>query len=228
MCGRYTLTVTAADLEREFGVAAPEDYRPSANISPWQQVLAVGPKSRAGARTQHDDPVAGPVAGPDAPESHDVGFAWFRWGLVPRWAKDETIGRRMINARSETAHEKPAFRDAFAKRRCLLPADGFYEWKKEGSGKQPYHIHVHDRSLITFAGLWERWTTPEGEPLLTCSILTTSPSEIVRPIHDRMPVVIPPELRARWLDSRTSPDELRSMCIAWGDGVLECAPEEPH
>jgi putative SOS response-associated peptidase YedK len=122
-----------------------------------------------------------------------------RWGLIPSWAKDPKIGYSLINARSETAAEKPAFRSAFKRRRCLIPTDGFYEWKKFGKQKMPQHIRRRDGSPFAFAGLWEIWRSPAGEPLETCTILTTSANEVVAPFHDRMPVILPPEHFDAWL-----------------------------
>jgi putative SOS response-associated peptidase YedK len=127
-----------------------------------------------------------------------------RWGLVPHWAKDIKIGYKMINARSETILEKPSFRTAFKKRRCLIPADGFYEWKKEGAdnkAKQPFHFGMKDDSLFAFAGIWEQWKSPEGTVLETCAILTTTPNELVADVHDRMPVILPPTQYELWLSA---------------------------
>jgi putative SOS response-associated peptidase YedK len=126
-----------------------------------------------------------------------------RWGLIPFWAKDPAIGYKTINARSETASELPAFREALRKRRCLVPADGFYEWQKTGKTKQPYCFTLADDHLFAFAGLWERWRDPkdaEGKPIETCSILTTTANRLLEGIHDRMPVILRPEDYERWLD----------------------------
>lgn len=120
-----------------------------------------------------------------------------RWGLVPSWAKDASIGARMINARLETAADKPAFRTALRRRRCIIPADGFYEWKRSGNAKTPMFIHRTDDRPMGFAGLWESWTDPDGSPLLTATVLTTSPNALMAPIHDRMPVILD---EARWRD----------------------------
>src|SRR5207247_1467431 len=116
-----------------------------------------------------------------------VGF--MKWGLVPSWAADDKSGAKLINARADGVAEKPSFRDAFRKRRCLIPADGFFEWKAEGKRKQPFHFHRHDRKPFLFAGLWERWTGGEGAPLLTCCLITTDANGIVSPVHNRMPVI---------------------------------------
>jgi putative SOS response-associated peptidase YedK len=124
-----------------------------------------------------------------------------RWGLVPSWASDLSIGYKLINARSETAPSKPSFRSAFRQRRCLIPADGFYEWKKTGAKhKQPYHIHLKDGSVFGCAGLWEHWQSAEGEVVESCTILTTEANALMKQLHDRMPVILPPADHDRWLD----------------------------
>ena len=123
-----------------------------------------------------------------------------RWGLIPSWAKDPAVGAGMINARSETAGTKPAFRDAMKSRRCLIPADGFYEWKRDGKTKQPYCFEVNDGELFAFAGLWDRWKDPSGGWVKTCSILTTTPNAVTSAVHDRMPVILDPDGYDLWLD----------------------------
>jgi putative SOS response-associated peptidase YedK len=122
-----------------------------------------------------------------------------RWGLVPSWASDISIGNRLINGRSETVLEKPAFRDSFRTRRCLIPADGFYEWKKAGKERRPFHFGMKDGSLFAFAGVWDRWKSPAGQVLESCSILTTAPNELIEDLHDRMPVILPPRHYQTWL-----------------------------
>ncbi|MAP39061.1 MAG: hypothetical protein CL879_05510 [Dehalococcoidia bacterium] len=149
---------------------------PSFNIAPTQEVLAV---TNDGSENR--------------PEL-------MRWGLVPSWANDLKIGNRMINARSETLAEKPSFRTAFKRRRCLIPADGFYEWKREGKAKKPMLITANPGGLFAFAGLWETWKQPDDSWLLTCAIITTSANEFMKSIHDRMPVILPRESEASWLD----------------------------
>jgi putative SOS response-associated peptidase YedK len=150
-------------------------------------------------------------------------LALVRWGLIPAWAKEASIGGRLINARSETVAEKPAFRSAFRKRRCLVPADGFYEWRKrEGGGpKQPMLVRRRDGAPFAFAGLWEHWRGPEGE-VQTCTILTTEANAVLAPIHDRMPVILDPAAYDRWLDpARPGAEELLRPC---SDGWLEAFP----
>ncbi len=177
MCGRYTLKSPIHILAEEFGITGPlPEVRPSYNVAPGRNVAAV-------------------LDGGDGGRRLEV----LKWGLVPSWAKDPGIGNRMINARSETAAEKPSFRKAMKERRCLILADGFYEWRKMGNGKQPYHARMADGRPFAFAGLWERWER-DGEELRTCAILTTGANDLMRPVHDRMPVILPREEYEMWLD----------------------------
>jgi putative SOS response-associated peptidase YedK len=131
-------------------------------------------------------------------------LALFRWGLIPSWAKDPAIGNRMINARSETVANKPSFRSAFRRRRCLVPADGFYEWGKIGGAKQPFFIHMQEESPFAIAGLWEHWQDSEGNEIETCTLLTTEANALLATIHKRMPVILNPGDYARWLDPDSS------------------------
>lgn len=181
MCGRYALHAHPQVIALQFGLAAPPEAAPRYNIAPASEVLIV--RAGGGAR--------------DA--------ARVRWGLVPRWAKDPSIGARLNNARAESIAEKPAFRDAYRTRRCLVPASGFYEWKSEAGRKQPYYVHPSQGELFAFAGLWEQWSGPEGA-LETCVIVTTDGNEKMRAIHDRMPVIVAPNDYALWLDSRPGAD----------------------
>ena len=186
MCGRYTLTVDYDDLANELGLQGPRppDWVPRFNIAPTQPVPVV---------TSRD---------PDAVTFH-------RWGLIPHWAKDRSIGNRMINARKETLSEKPSFRESFETRRCLVLADGFYEWKTEVKVKRPFYIRLASKGAFTFAGLWDRWKGPDGEVILSCTIITTEPNSLVAPLHDRMPAILTPEGRADWLDRAiTDPSHL--------------------
>ena len=179
MCGRFTLDTTGAEIAAHFDLATQPDLQPRYNIAPTQQVPVVRLPSMEGQR--------------EAPR--------LRWGLVPFWADDTKIGNKLINARSETAHEKPSFRAAFARRRCLVPASGFYEWSKTDDGKQPYYIHAADDGLLGMAGLWERWTSEQtGEVVESFTILTGQPNETVEPLHHRMPVIVQPADYAFWLD----------------------------
>ena len=164
------------DLARQFELADyPASIPPSYNVAPTQRVAAV------------------------VSDGETRKLEMLRWGLIPPWADDPEIGSRMINARSETATEKSSFRKPFRERRCLILADGFYEWQKSSSGKQPYYIRMEDERPFAFAGLWERWSR-EGEEIRTCTILTTEPNDLVKDIHNRMPVILPPEDYALWLD----------------------------
>ncbi len=179
MCGRYELHTHPAALALAFGLPAPPSVAPRYNIAPMQDVPVVR-LAQAGGRE----------------------LAFVRWGLVPRWAKDPSIGARMINARAETLAEKPSFRTALRRHRCLIPADGFYEWKATAAGgKQPIHIGMKDGATFAFAGLTERWMAPEGEVLDTCTIITTQANALLAPLHDRMPAIVAPADYGRWLDT---------------------------
>jgi len=178
MCGRYTLTADAESIQLAFSLDTVEGWTaPRFNIAPSQQVAVI---------TDRD------------PRK----LSFMKWGLVPSWAKDPKIGNRMINARSETAAEKPSFRTAFKRRRCLIPADGYYEWAKQGQRKRPMYIQQADRELFAFAGLWESWKQPDGNWLRTCAILTTEANDKIRPIHHRMTVIVEPEDYELWLAPR--------------------------
>jgi putative SOS response-associated peptidase YedK len=180
MCGRYRRTTQEEEFARRYGIAIPPqaDLPISWNVAPSQDVLAVRFNPKTGQRSL------------DA----------IRWGLVPSWAKDEKIGFKTINARVETIDTAPAFRAAFRKRRCLIPADGFYEWKKVLGGKAPFSIALKSGESFAFAGLWEGWKRPGTEDWLrTCTIITGEPNELVREIHSRMPVILPLEYQEGWL-----------------------------
>lgn len=181
MCGRYTLTTPPQVLAEYFGLdTVPTHLVPRRNIAPTQPVAVVR-------------------ALPDGTRHLDL----VRWGLIPSWAKDARIGTRLINARAESAAQKPAFRAALRHRRCLVPADGFYEWRKAGSRKQPYWVGFEGRAPFAFAGLWEHWEDRDaGHVLESCAILTTDANALVRRLHDRMPVILPPDAWSAWLDPR--------------------------
>ena len=168
MCGRYFLDTLPELLAGQFRVHKYPVYDASYNIAPTQPSLIL---------RRHND---------------DNEWAWVRWGLVPHWAKDVSIGARMINARGETVAEKPAFRGAFRYRRCIVPASGFYEWRTQAGTKQPFAIVPTDAACFGFAGLWEHWTAPDGSVLETSSVLTTTPNALMATIHDRMPVILDP------------------------------------
>ena len=179
MCGRFTLTTSIEELQTRFGFESRvEDYRPSYNVAPSQQVLTMVNDGRRRA-------------------------GLMRWGLILPWAKDPRIGHRMINAGGETAATKPAFRAAFRRRRCLVLADGFFEWRREGKAKVPTYIFLKSGHPFALAGLWETWESPEGELVRSCSIVTTAANELIAPIHHRMPVILSVETEPLWLDPLT-------------------------
>ncbi len=207
MCGRYVLTTPGEVLAQIFEVPAPSEeiaraLAPRYNIAPTQPVPVVR-RSAAGPRE----------------------LALVQWGLVPHWAKEPAIGGKMINARAETAAEKPAYRDAFKRRRCLIPADGFYEWKKLGKGKEPWFLRMRDRRPFAFAGLWSSWKRPEGgEPLESCAILTTAPNELVATLHDRMPVILSPAHQERWLDAAANVSTFTELFSPYPAEQMEAYP----
>ncbi len=186
MCGRFTLTLNGVALQQAFPqFLIPAQVQPRYNIAPTQPVAVV-------------------------PNDGQKRLDFFVWGLIPSWAKDPTIGRRMINARAETLAQKPSFRAAYRRRRCLILADGFYEWQRVDPGpKIPYRITLRDGQPFAFAGLWETWLAPDGSEVRTCAIITTQPNELIAPIHNRMPVILPPEAYDRWL----SPEEQSATAL---------------
>ncbi|QQS47573.1 MAG: SOS response-associated peptidase [Acidobacteriota bacterium] len=196
MCGRFTQRHKPEEVAERFEVE-PIDLLETAryNIAPSQPIAAI--------------------------RQVEAGRELFapKWGLIPFWAKDPSIGNNMINAKSETLAEKPSFKRAFAKRRCLIPADGFYEWRKKGKGpSQPFYIHLKDDGLFAFAGLWEEWKSPEGEVVVTCTIITIDPNELVAGIHNRMPVILRRENEAAWLDPKND--------ISTAAGLMQTYPGE--
>lgn len=202
MCGRFTLYASPEEVAEKFGLDSLPILAPRYNIAPTQ-------------------PVGFVRRGNDGAHRWELGH----WGLIPSWAKDPSIGARMINARSETAAEKPSFRAAMRRRRCLIPTTGFYEWKRVDGGKQPYHIHLVDGGLFAFAGLWEYWAGADGSELVSCTILTTEPNEMMASIHNRMPTIIQPEDYDDWLgDGRDADarelDRLRHLLRPAADELL--------
>ncbi len=195
MCGRFTLTQSTEAVVQRFDVQfVLFEFPPRYNIAPSQPVAVVM-------------------------QNGERGLEACRWGLVPFWAKEPEIGNRLINARAETLAEKPAFKYSLTRRRCLIPADGFYEWRKEGNRRLPVYIRRRDGGLFAFAGLWDEWQSPDGSPLRTCTIITTEPNALIAPIHNRMPVILRPEDEATWLD--TSVRHLARLL-----SVLQPYPEE--
>jgi putative SOS response-associated peptidase YedK len=205
MCGRFTLTTNLGAIAARFGVARfLEEVGPRYNIAPTQTVIVVG-------------------------DDGQRYLTHMKWGLIPSWAKDPAIGNRMINARAETVATKPAFRAALRKRRCLIPADGFYEWQPAGRRKQPVYITLKTREPFSFAGLWESWTAPEREEIKTCTIITTEANELLKPIHDRMPVILTPEAETVWLDPTIqAPARLLPLLTSYPADEMEVYPVSPQ
>ena len=183
MCGRFTLVADPNDLREAFPfVNIPEGMSPRYNVAPSQPVAVI-------------------------PNDGKNQLDFFTWGLIPSWAKDPAIGNRMINARAETLTEKPSFRSAFRRRRCLIPANGFFEWKVEPGrkAKTPMYIRLKSGKPFALAGLWERWDSPDGSTIFSCTIITTLPNELMQVIHNRMPVILPPQAYSLWLDPAEPP-----------------------
>jgi putative SOS response-associated peptidase YedK len=203
MCGRYSLTRREAEIEERFGIEQllmdRADFKPRYNIAPTQLVPVI--VDQDGQRV----------------------LAEMKWGLIPFWAKDIKKTKPIINARSESIAEKPFFKQAANKRRCLIPADGFFEWKKVNKDKIPMFIHMDERELFAFAGLWDEWKSPDGEQILrTCTIITTEANGKITPLHDRMPVIVRPEHEARWLDpSIKDIEKLRDVLEQLPDNALD-------
>ncbi len=201
MCGRFTLHHTADEIAARFDAEVLPLLEPRYNIAPSQPVTVV---TQNGARH----------------------LAQFQWGLIPSWAKDPKIGGRMINARAETLAEKPSYRTALTRRRCLIPADGFYEWREADNpsegGRTPMFFHRADDALFAFAGLWDEWRAPDGSPLRSCTIITGTPNPLVAPIHDRMPIILRPENEGAWLDpGLRDPDALTALLAPYPAGVMQ-------
>jgi putative SOS response-associated peptidase YedK len=203
MCGRFTLFADFNEIIERFAIMSAieeELYNPSYNIAPSHSVLSVindGQKNRLG---------------------------YLKWGLIPPWAKDEKIGYKLINARAETLVEKPSFRDAFKKRRCLIIADSFYEWKRgsDDKTKLPMRIKLKDNQLFAMAGLWERWKSPLGKTVYSCSVITTAPNKLMEDIHNRMPVILSPKDEKVWLNPNTNDlDHLHQLLKPLSEDLME-------
>jgi putative SOS response-associated peptidase YedK len=197
MCGRYALYGPVSRLREHFEV----DFDGIAFVPRYN----LAPQHFAPVIRQHDG---------------ERQVAMLRWGLLPSWAKDSAMANRLINARSETAAEKPAFRAAFKARRCLIPADGFYEWAATPEGKQPFYFHLKSGAPLALAGLWEHWTAPAGEALSTYTILTTSANELLSAVHERMPVILPPETWGLWLNHARTPAQVRPLLLPYPAGAM--------
>lgn len=201
MCGRYTLTSGGEAVAQQFQLAETPQLAPRYNIAPTQPVAVV----------------RGPAGGRE--------LALLRWGLIPSWAKDLSVGARMINARAETAADKPAFRSAMRQRRCLILADGFYEWQALPGGKQPFYFQLAERGPFALAGLWEQWRGPDGAPVQSCTILTTEANDLLRPLHDRMPVILRPADYHTWLDPKLQdPGALQALLAAYPAELMTARP----
>lgn len=186
MCGRYVVNTTKEILKKKFKVKDVPDMKLQRfNIAPTQNI-----------------PVVRFVEG-------EREISLLHWGLIPSWAKDEQLAAKMINARSETVTEKPSYKKAFQQRRCLIPASGFYEWKKTREGKEPFYFYMKDNGLLAFAGLWDSWRNPDNELIESCTILTTEANDVLKPVHDRMPVILNESDYDLWLDADVRKQDLR-------------------
>lgn len=204
MCGRFALISDLSVITDDFDIQeVSASFSPSRDVCPGQQIPAV-------IRFDNKNILAS-----------------FLWGLIPSWSKDPSLGAKLINARAETITQKPSFKDAFAKRRCLIVADGFYEWKQEGKKKIPYYFFLKSGQPFGFAGLYETWLAPDKKPVDTCTIITTCANELVSPIHDRMPVIVPKHQEAIWLDSRiTDLSHLLEILTPCSAEEMECRPAD--
>ena len=204
MCGRFTLHHSVQEVAQRFQVQETLfDFPARYNIAPMQPLAVI-------TRDAHGD-------------DRRV-LEGYRWGLVPSWAKDESIGVKMINARAETLAEKPSFRNALKSRRCLIPADGFYEWKTEGKTKIPHYIRFRDERIYAFAGLWEEWQGPGDAPLRTAAIITSDPNPLLATLHHRMAVILKPQDEAIWLDPKLSAPDALQLLQTFPDDELEAFP----
>ena len=201
MCGRYTLQASPEEIAIQFAVEINNLSlsKPRYNIAPSQNIAVVQIK----------------------PDTSQRELTRLRWGLIPSWAKDPKIAYSTINAKAETVATKPAFRSAFRKRRCLIPASGFYEWQSQDKQKQPMYIHLKDHHLFAFAGLWEHWEPKEGEPIKSCTIITTDANELMLPIHNRMPVILASKDYGQWLDPTTRTDSLQVLLKPYTTDEME-------
>ncbi|MBW7474149.1 SOS response-associated peptidase [Paenibacillus oenotherae] len=207
MCGRYTITISIEELMLRYliGEVSIPFQRPRYNVAPTQKVYAV------------------------VNDGHANRLGLLQWGLIPAWAKDASYGSKMLNARAETVWSKPAFEGLVRRKRCIIPADGFYEWKKTSTGKQPMRIALRTREVFSMAGLYDTWTMPDGSKLSTCTIITTEPNELMAPIHNRMPVILKREDEAAWLDRSTQDQEtLGKLLVPYAAAAeLEAYPVSP-
>lgn len=203
MCGRFTLATDSAELQQTFPqVQFPVEGRPRFNVAPSQPVLAL-------------------------PNDGKLSADYFLWGLIPTWAKDPSIGSKLINARAETLGEKPSFRGSYKYKRCLVFADGFYEWKTEAGSKTkiPHFIHLESGLPFAFAGLWDEWHAPDGSQVKTCTIITTEPNELMSKLHNRMPVILPASAYDQWLDpAPQKPEALQNLLVPYPAAAMTAYP----
>ena len=199
MCGRFALKAPPRTIQEHFHLPETIELAPRYNIAPSQAIAVV--RHLQGDKNRQLDSL--------------------RWGLIPHWAKDMKIGYKMINARSETLAHKPSFRTAFKKRRCLIVADGFYEWKHAGRRKEPFYVQLENGTVFGFAGLWESWKSPDGNIVESCTVITTSANELIRKIHDRMPVILPPEDYETWLQDSTQEQTLQQLLAPYPAEKME-------
>lgn len=205
MCGRFVSKAEKKEIEKEFKVEIADGnvLAPRYNIAPTQMIAAITETENARE------------------------LASFKWGLIPHWAKDDSIGSKLINARAETLTEKPSFREAFRSRRCIIPASGFFEWQKQAKGaKQPFYFYLKDKEVFGFAGLWEEWLDKQtGELTETCTIITTEANEVLKPIHDRMPVILKSNDYDFWLDQKVKDtDKLQDLLAPYPSAKMESRP----
>ena len=205
MCGRFVLLTDLTIITESFNIQNVAcEYKPGNNISPGQQIYAVLRKDNQNTLVN------------------------LRWGLIPAWTKDSSIGNKIFNARAETIAEKPSFKNAFQKRRCLIPADGFYEWQKLEKMKKPFRFSLKSGEPFGFAGLYETWLSPDNKQVHTCTIITTEPNELIQPIHDRMPVIVKKELKDVWIDpDNHNQKELLGVLQSYPSEEMMMSPVEP-
>ncbi len=197
MCGRFSF-FDFLGFQMRFSLQIPALIQPRYNIAPSQEILAIVNPNLEGYQT-----------------------AFFKWGLIPYWSKDGSSARKMINARAETVDQKPSFKQSFQKRRCLIPADGFFEWEKQEIGKKPYRIVLKNREVFAFAGLWDAWTDPSGQTVHSCTIITTSANSLLAAIHLRMPVILAKEAEEAWLHPETDQLTLKNLLLPYPAALME-------
>jgi putative SOS response-associated peptidase YedK len=204
MCGRFARIVSDKTLREKYRLERMAQLQDRYNIAPQQSIAAIRT-----AETGRE-------------------LVLLKWGLIPSWSKDDKIAFKLTNARAETVAEKPSFRSAFKQRRCIIPASGFFEWKREAKQKQPFYIHPRGEELFSFAGLWETWHDPQGEIVESCAVITTEANELMRTIHDRMPVILNWQGENEWLNPRSAPDALRALLVPFDSTRMGAYPVDPY